>query len=138
MHHTSLSRCPRSQADDRRLDTEGDPGLRALFRSAARLIAALKSGLGEAALREPVTAYVGCAAAQGISRARIRGALEFLVHDHAAPDYGRANREPATGRRSTAAQEKLRHQATAHVLELVLRLASGAGNGVAWALREAV
>ena len=138
MNHTSMSRTARRRADDRRTDAEDDPGLRALSESTRRLIAGLKAGAGGAALHELVAAYVGCAAALGISRARINDALEFLVHDHAVPDYDRARPGPTAGRRSAVDQVKLRHQATAHVLELVLRLASRADVGAAGQLREAV
>jgi hypothetical protein len=133
-----MSRVARRRADDRSPDAEDDPGLRALSESTRRLIAGLKAGAGEPALRDVVAAYVGCAASVGISRARIHDALEFLVHDHAVPDDDRARPGPTAGRRSAADQLRARHQATAHVLELVLRLASRTDTGAVRQLREAV
>ena len=138
MRCQSMSRTVRRLPDELSADIEADPGLRALAESTQRLIAGLRAGAGEAALRGLVAPYVACAATQGISRARIHDALEFLVHDHAVPDYSRVSEEPVVGRRTAAALVKRRHQATAHVLDLVLRLASDAERGPARLLQEAV
>lgn len=65
-------------------DGPDDPNLRLLFASARRLIGALETNADEAVLGESVISYVRCAAEQGVSRERIRLALDILVEEHAS------------------------------------------------------
>jgi hypothetical protein len=114
------SRVLRRQVVEWSVVSDDDPGLRALYASARQLIADLEGGADDAALCLSIPAYVDCAIAQGISRARILDALELLVHDHTRA-AGEALPKPCAGRGATAQ----RHLATTGVLERVLQLASG-------------
>jgi hypothetical protein len=69
--------------DEASSDYAHDLGLRALFSTARAVIDALEQGVAAPVLNQRLAAYVGCAAGQGVSRARIRLALEWLVREHA-------------------------------------------------------
>ena len=100
---------------------DDDPGLRALYSSARRLIADLERGADDTALGHSVRSYVDCAVAQGISSRRINDALELLVDDHARA-FGEALPKPS-GKKGTA---RCRRHSAAHILERVLQLAASA------------
>jgi len=111
-------RCParlRRRDDHDRSDAPEDPGLHALFLVARRLIKALEAGAGEREIEECVAVYMRFATAQGISRFRIRDALEHLVRQHAPPD----------GPAASAPRRSARHRpVNARLLEAVLRMAA--------------
>ena len=137
MGNQCVSRTARRRAeDDRPVSAEGAARLQVLCASAQRLICALRTGSDETALREPVAAYVACAATCGISLQRVRDAVEVLVHEHAAPQRCAASGEPAARRHRTCDAAARRRQATNDLLELVLRLAREAGSGPTRQLRE--
>jgi hypothetical protein len=118
----------RRRVDDWSAERDDDPGLRALYSRARQLIADLERGADDIALGHSVRAYVDCAVAQGISRARIKDALELLVYDHAR-DAGEAlpKRNGGTG---TA---RRRREAASRVLERVLQLAASVStSGSTW------
>jgi hypothetical protein len=73
----------RRQVDEWSVVPDDDAGLRELYSSARRLIADLQRGADTRTLGSSAREYVDCALAQGISHARIKDALELLVHDHA-------------------------------------------------------
>jgi hypothetical protein len=114
------SRVLRRQIVEWSVISDDDPALHALYSSARQLIADLEGGADDAALCRSIPAYVDCAVAQGISRARILDALELLVHDYACA-AGDALPKPCAGRGAAAR----RHHATTRVLERVLQLAAG-------------
>jgi hypothetical protein len=61
-----------------------DRDLKALFACARELIDALEQGTQGPALAARIRSYAACAAAQGVSPARIRAALEYLLEEHSA------------------------------------------------------
>ncbi|MDB4884232.1 MAG: hypothetical protein JWL95_2998 [Gemmatimonadetes bacterium] len=117
----SLDSRPRGRGADGRADDEADrsadPGLRALFIRAQELVAALRAGADEAVLVGRVRSYMRCAAAEGISDARIRAALVYLVREHGRSDErGRAKSADLT----------TRDAARTRILALVERLVTAA------------
>jgi hypothetical protein len=125
------SRACRRQVGEWSVVRDDDPGLRALYSRARQLIADLERGADNTALGHSVRAYVDCAVAQGISRARITDALELLVYDHAR-DVGEAlpKRHGGTG---TA---RRRRESAARVFERVLQLAASVSvSGGTWPMQ---
>ena len=115
MDNRRIVRAASAPAEDRPPGPEEAAELRALSRSALRLRTVLRTGSDEALLRHSVAAYVACATARGVSRRRIREALELFVHER-----------PPAGR----------HPLTNNLLDFVLRLASDAEATSAHQLRE--